>query len=102
MPGGLSDTDLSDVGRTVSMHFFWGSNVLQDVNRGPFGSSKDWITSRLSLNEKYCVLTLGNLPSGELGRRDANKADDAMRTLEIVRKLQSLLPSVFPPTRDHP
>ncbi|KAK9857922.1 hypothetical protein MYU51_020307 [Penicillium brevicompactum] len=102
VPGGLSDTDLSDVGRIVSMHFFWGSNVLQDVNRGPFGSSKDWITSRLSQNEKYCVSTLENLPSGELGRRDANKADDATRTLEIVRKLQTLLPSVFPPAGNHP
>ncbi|CAG8014163.1 unnamed protein product [Penicillium salamii] len=52
--------------------------------------------------EKYCVSTLDNLPSGELERRNANKADDATRTLEIVRKLQNLLPSVFPPTGDRP
>ncbi|CAG7965393.1 unnamed protein product [Penicillium salamii] len=102
MPGGLPDADLPEVGRIVSMHFFWGSNLLQDVDRGPFGSSKDWIASRLSLSEKYCVSTLDNFPSGELGRRDANKADDATRTLEIVRKLQNLLPSVFPPIGDRP
>lgn len=46
--------------------------------------------------------TLDNHPSGELERRNANKADDATRTLEIVRKLQNLLPSVFPPTGDRP
>ena len=93
---------LPDVGRIVSMHFFWGSHILQDVYRGPFGSSKDWITSRLSLSEKDCQSTLDNLPSGELGSDDEDEADDATRTLKIIRKLQSLLPSVFPPNGDNP
>jgi len=94
--------DLPDVDRIVSMHFFWGSHILQDVYRGPFGSSKDWIASRLSLSERDCQSTLDNLPSGELESDDEDEADDATRTLEIVRKLQSLLPSVFPQNRDNP
>lgn len=94
--------ELPDVDRIVSMHFFWGSHILQDVCRGPFGSSKDWIASRLSLSERDCQSTLYNLPSGELESDDEDEADDATRTLEIVRKLQSLLPSVFPQNRDNP
>jgi hypothetical protein len=88
------------VDRIVSMHFFWGTHISQNVNRGPFGSSYDWITSRLSLSEKDCQSTLENLPSGQLGRHDAANADDATRTLEIIQKLQGLLPSIFLPITD--
>ncbi|GMG13725.1 unnamed protein product [Aspergillus oryzae] len=93
---------LSDVGRIVSMHFFWGSHILQDVHRGPFMSSSDWITSRLSLSEKNCQSTLDNLPSGDLDSDDEADADDATRTLEIIGKLKTLLPSIFPLNGDSP
>ena len=91
-----------DVGRIVSMHFFWGSHILQDVHRGPFTSSSDWITSRLSLSEKDCRSTLHNLPSSDLDSDDEDDEDDAIRTLEIIGKLKALLPSFFPPTGDNP
>ncbi|KJK68671.1 Phosphotransferase enzyme family protein [Aspergillus parasiticus SU-1] len=97
MPAGLPD-----VGRIVSMHFFWGSHILQDVHRGPFTSSNDWIASRLSLSEKDCQSTLDNLPSSGLDSDDEADADDARRTLEIIGKLKALLPSIFPPSGDNP
>ena len=96
MPAGLAD-----VGRMVSMQFFWGSNILHDVCRGPFTSSSDWIASRLSLSEKDCQSILNNLPS-ILKRLDKADADDAIRTLEIIGKLKPLLPSFFPPNEDNP
>ncbi|KAE8316483.1 phosphotransferase enzyme family-domain-containing protein [Aspergillus transmontanensis] len=96
IPAGL------DVGSIVSMHFFWGSRILQDVHRGPFRSSSDWITSRLSLSEKDCQSTLDNLPSGDLDSDDEADPDDAIRTLEIIGKLKILLPSIFPPSGDYP
>ncbi|KAJ5413460.1 hypothetical protein N7465_005765 [Penicillium sp. CMV-2018d] len=88
-------TGLPDVGRIVSVHFFGGSHILQDVHRGPFTSSSDWITSRLSLSEKDFQSTLDNLPSGDLESDDEDDADDAIRTLEIIGKLKTLLPSSF-------
>ncbi|CAI7657402.1 unnamed protein product [Penicillium viridicatum] len=83
------------------MHFF-GLHILQDVHRGPFTSSSDWITSRLSLSEKDCQSTLDNLPSGDLESDDEDDADDAIRTLGIIGKLKTLLPSFFPPNGDNP
>ncbi|KAJ5855147.1 hypothetical protein N7534_007690 [Penicillium rubens] len=95
-------TGLPELGRIVSMHFFWGSHILQDVHRGPFTSSSDWITSRLSLSEKDCQSILDNLPSSDLESDDEADADDATRTLEIIGKLKPLLPSFFPPNGDNP
>ncbi|KAJ5528562.1 hypothetical protein N7527_001955 [Penicillium freii] len=79
------------------------TGLPDDVHRGPFTSSSDWITSRLSLSEKDCQSTLDNLPSGDLesdDEDDEDDADDAIRTLEIIGKLKTLLPSFFPPNGD--
>ncbi|KAE8141294.1 phosphotransferase enzyme family-domain-containing protein [Aspergillus pseudotamarii] len=98
LPGkGHMPAGLPDVGRIVSMHFFWGSHILQDVHRGPFKSSSDWITSHLSLSERDCQSTLDNLPSSDLESDDEEDAGDAIRTLGIIGKLKALLPSIFPP-----
>ena len=42
------------VDRIVSMPFFWGDHIHQDVRRGPFSSSRDWIEARLALSEHDC------------------------------------------------
>lgn len=103
-PAYSNESSLSEtkVGRIVSMHFFWGLNLFQDVHRGPFTSSHDWITSRLALSEKDWQATLDNLPSGHLSKHDADDEDDALRTLEIIGKLKPLLPYFFPPNGDSP
>lgn len=85
------------VGRIVSMHFFWGDHIYQDIYRGPFRSSKDWITTRLSISEHDCLSVLGKNPVGEdLESDDDDEVEDATRTLEIIRKLRPLLSYVFP------
>ncbi|KAJ5809567.1 uncharacterized protein N7503_001785 [Penicillium pulvis] len=88
------------IGRIVSMHFFWGSHVLQDINRGSFRSSNDWIISRLSLNENDCHLTLDKLPASDRDSEDEDEAEDATRTLQIIEDLKSLIPLIFPPDCD--
>ncbi|KAJ5087547.1 hypothetical protein N7456_011163 [Penicillium angulare] len=93
---------LPDVGRIVSMHFFWGSHIFQDVPRGPFKSSSDWMASRLSFSEKDYQSVLDNLPSKDFESDDEDDADDARRTLEIIGKLKTLLPSFFPLHGDNP
>lgn len=97
MPAGLPY-----MGRIVSMHFFWGSYILQDVHRGPFISSSDWIISRLSFSEKDYQSALDNLLSSDFESDDEDNADDARRTLEVIGKLKTLLPSFFPPNGDNP
>ncbi|PIG90221.1 hypothetical protein AARAC_003672 [Aspergillus arachidicola] len=77
------------------------AGLPDDVHRGPFTSSSDWITSRLSLSEKDCQSTLNNLPSSDLDSDDEADADDAIRTLGIIGKLKALLPSIFPPSGDN-
>lgn len=42
------------VGRIVSMQFFWGKHIYQDVPRGPFSSSREWMLTRLGLYEYEC------------------------------------------------
>lgn len=92
-----SDGTSPDVGRIVSMQFFWDSHIHQDVHRGPFRSSKDWITARLLFNENDCYSTLDKHSAGDpLNSDDEDEVEDATRTLQIIEKLKSLLPLVFP------
>jgi hypothetical protein len=37
------------IGRIISTVFIWDDHTYQDVPRGPFRSSKDWLSARLSL-----------------------------------------------------
>lgn len=81
--------ELPTVERIVSMQFFWGTHKLQNVPRGPFRSSKDWIDARLSFNEHDCRSTLDN-------SQDEDDLEDAERTLEIIKKLKTRLGETFP------
>ena len=86
---------LPDVGRIVSLQFFWGSHIHQDVPRGPFRSSKDWITARLSFNENDCHSALNRNSAGDVDC-DEDEVEDATRTLQVIDNLKSVLPLVFP------
>ena len=83
-----------EVGRIVSMDFFWGERVQQCVPRGPFRTSREWMHARLSLAEGDCELALAS-------SEDEDDLEDAERTLGIVKRLKSLLDIVFP-TADCP
>ncbi len=80
---------LPEVKRIVSMQFFWGDHIQQDVPRGPFRSSKDWIAARLSFNEHDCKSTLAN-------SQNEDDREDAERTLKIIRRLKTYLDKVYP------
>lgn len=40
---------LPALSQLVSMIFFWGDHITQDVPRGPFTNPEDWIRARLTL-----------------------------------------------------
>jgi aminoglycoside phosphotransferase len=82
---------LPQVERIVSMQFFWGDHVRQNVPRGPFRSSKGWIAARLLFNEHDCKSTLAN-------SQDEDDREDAERTLKIIKRLRTHLRAIFPDT----
>ncbi|KJZ78297.1 hypothetical protein HIM_02335 [Hirsutella minnesotensis 3608] len=77
------------VGRIVSMQFFWGDRLRQNVARGPFASSRDWMAAQLDLNKLECQSTLAS-------SQDEDEVEDAERTLAIVQRLQDVLARIFP------
>ncbi|KAJ5691600.1 hypothetical protein N7488_012335 [Penicillium malachiteum] len=91
-----------NVGRIVSMDFFWGPSTQSGVYRGPFNSSKDWMLSRLLLEEKNHQSKLSSLPSSNLDRKQEARKEDATRTLHIIAKPKDLLSLVFQPNQDYP
>jgi hypothetical protein len=99
---GSSEGALPDVGRIVSMQFFWDSHIRQDVHRGPFRSSKDWIIARLLFNENDCHSALIKHSVEDPDSDDEDEVKDATRTLKIIDNLRSLLPLVFPTDNDNP
>lgn len=76
-------------GKITSNEFFIRDRINYDVPRGPFRSSRDWLTSgiRLIILEQTAAL--------EKAEDDADR-EDAEETLVAARKLLSLLPKIFP------
>lgn len=76
-------------GKMTSNEFFIRDRINYDVPRGPFRSSRDWLTSgiRLIILEQTAAL--------EKAEDDGDR-EDAEETLIAARKLLSLLPQVFP------
>jgi aminoglycoside phosphotransferase len=86
---GESQQLLPALGQLVSMIFFWGDHITQDVPRGPFINTEDWIRARLTL-----VLTdQDKIIKTSDDEDDIEEAEDAR---EIAEKLLKLLPSIFP------
>ncbi|KAI9668025.1 MAG: hypothetical protein M1821_000845 [Bathelium mastoideum] len=81
----------SEVGRIVSMVFFWGDAIRQKVDRGPFKTSREWITARITLQENQCNEILAT-------SHDEDDREEAERTRGIITKLKAELNSVFPPS----
>ncbi|KLU87237.1 hypothetical protein MAPG_06238 [Magnaporthiopsis poae ATCC 64411] len=96
----LQNEEPPAVQRIVSMQFFWGDHIQQDVPRGPFRSSGEWISAYLSLSEHDCRSTLAKHESGDGSTRDDDAVEDAVedaqRTLDIIAKLKPSVSDVFP------
>ena len=78
------------IDRIVSPQFFWADHVKQDVPRGPFKSSYDWLFARLLFNKNDYEQAL-------LASDDEEDLDDEWNSNRIAEKLLSFLPSTFPP-----
>ncbi|KAI9743459.1 MAG: hypothetical protein M1818_002771 [Claussenomyces sp. TS43310] len=74
--------------RIVSPIFFWGDHIFQDVPRGPFRNSYQWLHAQLTfiLNDQERILK---------SSEDEDELEDAENTREIAQRLQVLLPRVF-------
>jgi aminoglycoside phosphotransferase (APT) family kinase protein len=79
------------LGQIVSMFFFWGDHITQDVPRGPFTNSKDWLRARLNLvlTDQERILQTTN---------DSDEIEDAQNAKILAERLLQLLPRVFPTT----
>lgn len=85
------------VDRIVSMHFFWGDHIHQDVCRGPFSSSRDWMNVRLALSEYDGRSMLAKLSNkSDVNSDDEAELDDARRTLEFINRLTPLVSQILP------
>jgi hypothetical protein len=95
--GNIYSADSPKVGRIVSMIFFWGDNIHQDVNRGPFSSSREWIKARLTLCKNDSLSKLAKYSNeGVSGSDEEDDQEDAQRTLEIVNRLTPLVDQILP------
>lgn len=83
-----SQQRLPALGRLVSLVFFWGDRITQDVPRGPFINSEDWITGRLTLiiTSQENILESSN---------DEDDIEDAQHAKDIGEILLKLLPSII-------
>ncbi|KAJ3568497.1 hypothetical protein NP233_g5670 [Leucocoprinus birnbaumii] len=95
--GNLYYSDSSfEVGQIVSMAFFWENHFDQDVPRGPFRSSYDWLRAHLTfvLNDSAAIL---NRPiiEGEDSEEDEEEREAAERYQTLANRLISLLPRIF-------
>ncbi|PMD15284.1 hypothetical protein NA56DRAFT_733834, partial [Hyaloscypha hepaticicola] len=79
------------IGRIVSAFFIWDDHIHQDVPRGPFRSSKAWLSARLTIAENDCRKRLDCLK--KLENRDEDQKDT---TLFIISKLRSGMDEFFP------
>lgn len=87
---------LPKVDRIVSMHFFRGDHIHQDVSRGPFSSTRSWMDARLALSEHGCRSTLAKYSDrDDIDTDDEDALDDAQRTLKIVNRLKTVVGQIF-------
>jgi hypothetical protein len=90
-----SPESLPALGQLVSMSFFWGDRINQDVPRGLFTKSEDWIRARLALvlSDQERIIKTSS---------DEGEIEDAQAAKEIAQRALDLLPSMFPPGNTSP
>ncbi|KAK7686686.1 hypothetical protein QCA50_010286 [Cerrena zonata] len=94
-PNTTPTSNTPTVGRIVSMVFFWNKHATQDVNRGPFRSSHDWLVARLAFVLADAAETLQT-------SEDEDDQEEAVESQQLASRLLRLLPSLFPPHPDIP
>lgn len=82
-------------GRFVCRSFFWGDRHDYDVQRGPFRSSHDWLSAYLGLIERDQNKALEEA-------EDDEDREDAEHILRVAKRLEALLPKIFPSVQHPP
>ncbi|CAF9916958.1 MAG: hypothetical protein HETSPECPRED_003058 [Heterodermia speciosa] len=77
------------LGQVVSMGFFWDKHIVQDIPRGPFLTSQQWLRSRLLLTQSDANAVLAN-------SCDEDELEDAEVTRDLVSRLTECIPRYFP------
>ena len=77
------------LGRVVSMGFFWDKHIIQDIPRGPFLTSQEWLSARLLLTQSDANTILAT-------SRDEDELEDAEITLNLASRLTECIPRCFP------
>lgn len=79
---------LPALGQLVSLIFFWGDHITQNVPRGPFSNVEDWIHARLAfvLTDQEKILN---------NSEDEDEIEDAEDAMKLAKRLLELLPGVF-------
>lgn len=92
---GLREDTTPEPGQIVSRHFFTGKHFDYDVPRGPFPSSREWMDSYLAIiiqeQEEELAMT-----------EDDEDKEDIEHHISIAKRLQGLLPIIFPSAEDLP
>ena len=76
------------LGKVVSMAFFWDKHITQDIERGPFYTSQQWLKKRLFLARSDAEAVIA---------KSSNKGElkNAETTLGLVIDLMELMPKCF-------
>lgn len=108
--------------RIVSAAFIWDDHIHQDIPRGPFESSKDWLSARLTLAQNDCRKRLSRfqedkrdsshegakkekMPEEETEDDEEEEEDDLEElehTMDIISRLRSRLDEFFPTKSPEP
>lgn len=91
----ISDGELFKLEQFVSTQFFMGHRVKYDVPRGPFRSSHEWLKSYLDIANLDHERMLEN-------PEDEDDKEEAELAIELVKRLSSLLPKIFPLIQELP
>lgn len=102
-PSVTAEDAIPKTGQIVSLEFLWGSHARQNVNRGPFLSSRDWMEARLAFAKNDCQEILDKYPASDDLDSDAeDELEATVRTLGLIKKLENIFPRVFPPNTQVP
>ncbi|KAK1767446.1 phosphotransferase enzyme family-domain-containing protein [Phialemonium atrogriseum] len=108
--------------RIVSAAFIWDDHIHQDIPRGPFESSKDWLSARLTLAQNDCRKRLSRfqedkrdashegaktegMPEEETEDEEEEEEDnleELEHTMDIISRLRSRLDEFFPTKSPEP
>lgn len=85
------------VDRPVTHEFFLVSRLKFDVPRGPFRSSRQWMTTMLDMVIQEQTDTVnGTTTNDHEDEEDDSDEEDAREIIEVARRLLHGLPMVFP------